>query len=170
MKDPITNDFVKKLWNILESYVSKGFKLIFRDELKFRGIRGVRPTQDKLKFNIGETHLSKYWRNELSVFEELKRIFYRISQKPTESYIPLWDLMDDRISRYVNQQNGVEFPKEQAYGILKALLYYTAEEIKFPIKYDPENAVFIKESDTFKLIEDLDSAFADWSYNSATKK
>ena len=97
--------------------------------------------------------------------DEVKRIFYRLTQKPNESYVPLWDLIDDRPLKEKLNNDSIQFAKETVYGVLKAILYYTAEETSFPVEYDAENGVFIKKSDTFNLITELDSSFAEWERN-----
>ncbi|XEO77277.1 hypothetical protein WKT22_02306 [Candidatus Lokiarchaeum ossiferum] len=156
MEKAFNHDFVNTIWKIIDRYiVSDAYQgLLFRKRNK----------EDLIKFRISSIEMHFFWSSKMSVLDEMKRIFYRLTQKPVDSYVPLWDLIDERPLKEKLNKRTI-FVKENVYGVLKAILFYTAKEITFPVEYDAENAVFIKKSDTFDLISQLDSNFADWERN-----
>lgn len=160
MDKAISNDFVNKIWKTINIHVKNDLHqgLLFRKKNK----------DDLIKFRISTIDLNYFWSKTHSILDEVKRIFYRLTQKPNESYVPLWDLIDDRPLKEKLDNNSIQFAKETAYGVLKAILYYTAEDCSFPVEYDAENGVFTKKSDTFNLIAELDSSFAEWEKNTST--
>lgn len=67
------------------------------------------------------------------------RIFFRLTQRPTNSLIPLRDLIDD--------------PTDNTrYSFYRSLLAHLAQKTEFPFPYYPSSAVFERQEDTLQQV------------------
>ena len=153
MTEEINMKFISTLWIILEKHV---------DENLSQGLTWkIDEEEDENEYP--DLKVSNFWDRRKDIFDEIKRIFYRLTEKPDGSYVPLWDLMDPRPhSRYSEIFHQYFFEKQDAHNALKYILALTVEQSQPPVQYDAENAVFIKERSTFEIIANLDKIFADW--------
>jgi len=87
------------------------------------------------------------------------RILFRLTQKPNGSMVPIYDLLD------APGTNTSIF----IYPVIKYLWKKASEIVPCPIGYDPINAVFKKEDNTFSIIEHLRLSFAEWNQNNEKK-
>ncbi len=92
------------------------------------------------------------------VFEECKRVFFRLTAHPDGSFVSLWDLVDT----YGEKPFGTFVGKMGVYENVKKIYEAVGRETAFPVKYDFVNAVFIKEPETFSIIHELNVQFARW--------
>lgn len=113
-------------------------------------VRNMKLNDLKIPYFTGLPIINSYELIEISI-----RILFRLTQKPNGSMVPLWDLLDDSSEKYLT--------KNALYNFIKYIWQKTSEITPCPVGYDPINAVFKKEDDTFSIIEHLRLSFAEWN-------
>ena len=108
------------------------------------------------------TSLNKLWHSRDHLFDECKRVFFRLTQHPDGALVPLWDLIDDKFHPDATHYSGPE-PKYLSYVLIWQLFAWAAKDAPLPVPFDPANAVFTKTSGTFEAIQQLLRGFASWS-------
>ncbi|MHA2227396.1 MAG: hypothetical protein ACXAC8_19420 [Candidatus Hodarchaeales archaeon] len=90
------------------------------------------------------------------LFDEILRIIFRLTEKPTGSLVPLIDLLD-KPTVYDTHSQGFSMRK---YLFYKELLAVLVTRINFPVKYFPTSAVFERDAKILKKIIALENVHA----------
>lgn len=96
-------------------------------------------------------------RRILILIDEILRIFFRLTQKPSGSLVPLLDLLDPMES-FKNTDHQVS--AHEKFMFYRFLLQEVTTKIKFPIKYYPSSAVFEREEDTLQRVTAIENVRA----------
>lgn len=91
-----------------------------------------------LYFHSIDPHQGERMLSEI-VFDEIMRILFRLTQRPSESLVPLRDLIDDR-------------DDNTRYSFYRFLLSYLAQKVPFPFHYYPLSAVFERGVDVVQQV------------------
>jgi hypothetical protein len=114
-----------------------------------------RAIEGLLRLEFDEREFQGYWINAGDLEEECKRVFFRLTGKPDGMLVPLWDLLDEW------PMGGKEVAKANAYDVIRVVFALTCKRATPPVRYDPVNAVFTKDMETFDAIAQLNRFYVE---------
>lgn len=152
MKDVMFKAFIDNLWREI-----KKLEDVSTDS-------GNQEPEVDIPFSIPTIPFTDLWNSDIEILNELKRVFFRLTEKKDGCFVPLWDMMDPRPhSRYDQYNHKYWFDRSDAHNWLAYIMAQTVQKTPSPVDYDYNNAVFIKEASTFDIVSQLDKAFAEWT-------